>query len=81
MALDECHKRGIDVCLGWEMIELKTDSANQKIAVFRNVDTGKTMEKPYFSACINPPSKPQSLITDSGLGDANGLVDVNKYTL
>lgn len=81
VALDECHKRGIDVCLGWEMIELKTDSAHQKIAVFKNVDTGAVMEKPYFGACINPPSKPTSLITDSGLGDVNGLVNVNKYTL
>ena len=81
VALDECHKRGIDVCFGWEMLEVKKDQYNQKIAVFRNVDSGEIMEKPFWSACINPPSKPQSLITDAGLGDEHGLVDVNKYTL
>jgi hypothetical protein len=25
VALDECHKRGIDVCFGWEMLEIKKD--------------------------------------------------------
>jgi hypothetical protein len=25
IALDECHKRGIDVFFGWEMIEVKKD--------------------------------------------------------
>jgi hypothetical protein len=25
VALDECHKRGIDVMLGYEMLEVKTD--------------------------------------------------------
>lgn len=81
IALDECHKRGIDVCFGWEMLELKKDQYKQKIAVFRNVDSGEIIEKPFFTACINPPSKPQDLIVNSGLGDSLGLVDVNKYTL
>jgi len=63
------------------MLEVKKDEHNQKIAVFQNVDNGQTIEKPFFTACINPPSKPQSLVTDSGLGDKHGLVDVNKYTL
>lgn len=63
------------------MLEIKKDKFDQKIAVFRNVDNGETIEKPFFTACINPPSKPQQLILDSGLGDDKGLVDVNKYTL
>ena len=25
VALEECHKRGIDVMFGWEMLEVKTD--------------------------------------------------------
>ena len=66
---------------GWEMIEVKYDEYHQKIAVFKNVDNGEVIEKPFLTACINPPSKPQKLITDSGLGDHQGLVDVNKYTL
>lgn len=81
VALNECHTRGIDVCFGQEMIEIKKDEHNQKIAVFRNVDTGDIWEKPFFTACINPPSKPAPIIAEAGLGDANGLMDVNKYTL
>jgi len=81
VALDECHKRGIDVMFGWEMIEVKKTEIGEKIAVFRNVDNGEVIERPFQTACINPPSKPQSVITESGLGDKDGLVDVNRYTL
>ena len=58
IALEECHKRGIDVYFGWEMISVKYNEHNQKIATFKNVDTGETVEKDFFSANINPPSKP-----------------------
>ena len=58
VALDECHKRGIELMFGWEMLEVKKDQYGQKIAVFKNVDTGVTIEKDFHSACINPPSKP-----------------------
>ena len=47
----------------------------------RNVDTGEVIEKDFFTGCINPTSKPNSLIAESGLADANGMMDVNKYTL
>ena len=81
VALDECHKRGIDVHFGWELQEVKRNSSNQKIAVFRNVDTNEVIEKDFFSMNINPASKPQSFIAESGLGDAAGNLDVNRYTL
>lgn len=81
VALDECHKRNIDVMLGWEMLEVKTDEHQQKIAVFQNVDTHEIIEKPFFTACINPKSIPQPVVGESGLGDHQGLMDVNKYTL
>jgi len=81
VALDECHKRGIEVHFGWEMVEVKRNSSNQKVAVFRNVDTNELIEKDFFTGCINPTSKPVSVIAEAGLGDANGLMDVNKYTL
>lgn len=81
VALEECHKRGIDVMFGWEMLEVKYDSIGQKIAVFKNVDTGKIIEKPFETACINPPSKPHQYLIDAGLTDSRGGVDVNKYTL
>lgn len=58
VALEECHKRGIDVMLGWEMTKVYKNEHGQKIAVFKNVDNGEIIEKDFFSACINPPSKP-----------------------
>lgn len=47
VALDECHKRGIDVMFGWEMLEVKKTEIGEKIAIFRNVDTGEVIERPF----------------------------------
>ena len=47
---------------GWEMIEVKTTSVGQKIAVFKNVDTGAEIEKDFFTLSITPPSKPHSFL-------------------
>ncbi len=44
--------------LGWEMIEARYNEYGQKIAVFRNVDSGETIEKDFFTAAINPTSRP-----------------------
>jgi sulfide:quinone oxidoreductase len=79
--LEECHKRGIDVMFGWEMLEVKTDQYERKIAVFKNVDTGAVIEKDFNAACINPPSKPHQFLVDAGLTNQSGGIDVNKYTL
>ena len=64
---EECHKRGIDVHFGQELIEMKTGPHGEKIGVFKNVDTGDTYEREFFSAVINPPSKPFSELVDSGI--------------
>lgn len=63
------------------MLSVKENSIGQKIATFRNVDSGETIEKDFFSACINPTSKPHQELIDSGVAGPNGLVDVNPYTL
>jgi len=81
IALDECAKRGIDVMLGWEMLEVKFNEINQKIAVFKNVDTGEIIEKDFTSAAINPTSKAHSWLDEAGMCDPSGGVDVNRYTL
>ena len=81
VALEECEKRGIDVNFGWEMTSVKYSDIGEKVATFKNVDSGKTIEKEFNAASINPPSKPHDFILKSGLADANGLIDVNKYTL
>lgn len=79
--LDECHKRGIDVYLGWELLELKHNAVGEKIGVFKNVDSGAVVEKEFSGMSINPNHKPQKELLESGLADKNGLLDVNQYTL
>ena len=62
------------------MTKVKYNEIGEKIATFKNVDSGETIEKPFNSASINPPSKPHDFLVKSGLADC-GLIDVNKYTL
>jgi len=40
------------------MQAVRTNEHGQKIATFRNVDSGEVIEKDFFSAVINPPSRP-----------------------
>lgn len=79
--LDECKKRGIEVYLGWELQNIRYNEIGEKIATFRNVDSGEVVEKPFTSANINPPSQPHPELVSSGIAEANGTIDVNKYTL
>jgi sulfide:quinone oxidoreductase len=81
VALDECSKRGIELHLGWELQEVKSDETGAKYGVFRNVDTGELKEKEFYGMAINPKHNVQKEVTESGLGDSNGLIDVNPYTL
>ena len=80
VALDECAKRGIEVHLGWELLSVRQD-AETKVATFKNVDTGETIEKDFIGANINPPSRQHQFLLDSGVCDSQGMVDVNRYTL
>ena len=66
---------------GYEMVEVKLNEANQKIAVFKNVETGELVEKDFNHANINPTSKPHQWLVDAGVTAADGGVDVNRYTL
>ena len=81
VALDECHKRGIDVMFGWEMKKVHVNEHGEKIATFKNVDSGEIYEKSFFSTCINPTSQPHQELVSAGITDNTGLVDVNPYTL
>ena len=81
VAEDECFKRGIDVMYGWEMIKVHQSECGEKIATFKNVDSGEVIETPFNHANINPPSAPHSELAEAGLTDAAGLVNVNPYTL
>ena len=79
VALEECHKRGIEVFLGWELMSVRQDP-HTKVAVFKNVDTGEIIEKDFEGANVNPPSKQHKFLLDAGVCDASGQVDVNRYT-
>ncbi|CAI2367828.1 unnamed protein product [Moneuplotes crassus] len=81
VVMDDCHKRGIDVMLGWDLKQVKYNEYGEKIGVFENVDSGETIEKDFMGMSINPPQKPQKEAVESGLTDKNGLIDVNPYTL
>ena len=80
VAMEECEKRGVELYLGWELLSVRQD-ANSKVAVFKNVDSGETIEKDFVGATINPPSLQHQFLLDSGVCDAQGMVDVNRYTL
>jgi len=40
------------------MIEVKSGEHGEKIAVFKNVDSGDIIERDFHSAAINSPSRP-----------------------
>jgi len=80
VAMEECEKRGVELYLGWELLSVRQD-ANSKVAVFKNVDSGETIEKDFVGATVNPPSRQHQFLLDSGVCDAQGMVDVNRYTL
>jgi sulfide:quinone oxidoreductase len=80
IAMEECAKRGIEVNLGWELLSVRQD-AHAKVAVFKNVDSGETIERDFVGANINPPSKQHKFLLDAGVCDSTGMVDVNRYTL
>jgi len=58
VALDECHKRGIEVMFGWELTKVHYSEVGEKIATFKNVDSGEVIESGFNHGNFNPPSKP-----------------------
>lgn len=63
------------------MVEVKWNEKKQKIAVMKNVHTGEVYEKNVNTLIANPKSNPHQNLVESGLTNAEGLVDVNPYTL
>lgn len=81
IALEECRKRDIDVCFGHELIKVRFNDIGEKIATFRDVDSGAELEHTFTHANINPPSRAHQNLVDAGITDQDGLIDVNQYTL
>ena len=63
------------------MIKVEKTSIGEKIATFKNVDSGEIIHRPFNHTCINPNSVQHKELVDSGITDDTGLVDVNPYTL
>jgi hypothetical protein len=66
---------------GWEMLKVHHNNIGEKIATFKNVDSGEVIEKSFRSANINPPSKAHAELVAAGITDSTGMIDVNPYTL
>lgn len=60
------------------LIEIKAD---EKIAVFENLETKETKEIKYDMIHVTPYMQSPAFIRNSELADAGGWVDVNMYTL
>lgn len=65
-------------------MELETDLVEirkeNKVAVFKGKN-GEKIEKPFNFLHLVPRFTPPKFIRESGLGDSNGYVDVDKHTL
>lgn len=60
------------------LTEIKAD---EKIAIFENLDTNEMVEIKYDMIHVSPYMRSPQFIRDSELADAGGWVDVNMYTL
>lgn len=74
----ECEKRNIGVEEGWTFVEVQKD---KKIAIFKNQKTGETKEKLYGNFYSMMPYTYHSVLSDAGLADSTGLLNVNPRTL
>ncbi len=71
----------LEIYYGWELIEVKEIEHEQRICVFKNLETGEILEHRFGNLIVFPKSKPDQLLIDSGLTNSEGMVDVNPYTL
>lgn len=65
----------------WFRYELTALHPQEKEAVFENLDTGELVTTHYDMIHVTPPMSAPDFIKGSPLADADGWVDVDKYTL
>jgi sulfide:quinone oxidoreductase len=70
--------RDIEVHLGRELVALRPAVRE---AVFRDVKTGSEEATRYDMIHVTPPMSSPDFVRSSGLGNADGWVEVDKYTL
>ncbi|EPE63066.1 pyridine nucleotide-disulfide oxidoreductase family protein [Exiguobacterium sp. S17] len=72
------ERKRIDTHFRVNLIEIKADD---KVAVFEQLDSGETFEVRYDMIHVTPPMQAPTFIRESKLADAGGWVDVDMYTL
>lgn len=77
--LNEVVKRkGIETMFRQQLMEV---AANEKRAIFKNLDTGEETSLQFDMLHVTPPMGPPAFIASSTLADSAGWVDVDKHTL
>ncbi|CAD2071276.1 pyridine nucleotide-disulfide oxidoreductase [Jeotgalicoccus coquinae] len=76
--ISQMEEKHIDYKLNEELIEVKGD---EKLAVFKNTQTGETHTAPFEMIVITPPMHGPSVLKNSGLLNEDGWVDVDKHTM
>lgn len=72
------ERKQIDTRFRHNLIEIKAD---EKIAIFENLDTKEIVEIPYDMIHVTPYMQAPAFIRNSPLVDESGWVDVHKHTL
>ena len=72
------NSRGMEVQLGQELIALRPDARE---AVFRNVKAGSEQVMHYDMVHVTPPMAPPEFVRVSTLANADGWVEVDKFSL
>ncbi|MGE6490234.1 FAD-dependent oxidoreductase [Exiguobacterium sp. NPDC077395] len=62
-------------------VNLTEIKADEKVAIFENLDTGESFEISYDMIHVTPPMQAPAFIRNSSLADSGGWVDVDKHTL
>ncbi|MCB1025090.1 MAG: NAD(P)/FAD-dependent oxidoreductase [Acidobacteria bacterium] len=73
-----CEETGINTKFKLDLIEIRAD---EKEAVFKNVETGEESIEKYDLLHVTPPMSAPDFIRESKLGNEGGWVDVDKETL
>lgn len=62
-------------------VNLTEIKADEKIAIFENLDSGESFEMSYDMIHVTPPMQAPAFIRNSSLAESGGWVDVDKHTL
>lgn len=62
-------------------VNLTEIKADEKIAIFENLDSGESFEISYDMVHVTPPMQAPAFVRNSSLADSGGWVDVDKHTL